>query len=196
MGSTPVTNFRLPLALRAQIDVARGDEFDFDAGMLRLRAQLAQDGRTRVPLKARQEDEHRNLPVPDTLMKLVMELVVSLPPGTEYLLCRESDPALPMGDNMIRGDFAAIRKAAGLGDDVTPHVLRHTAATVMIHLGHKVGFVSTKLGHKKKSTTQDIYEHVLDEAAEDRAARVGMDEGFGALIDADPGVVVPLPIAA
>jgi integrase len=35
----------------------------------------------------------------------------------------------------LRRSWATIRKAAGLGDDVTPHVLRHTCVTWLLQAG-------------------------------------------------------------
>jgi integrase len=46
--------------------------------------------------------------------------------------------------------------------DLSPHDLRHTAATLMLRRGVPVEVVSRILGHSKVSVTLDIYRHVLD----------------------------------
>ncbi|MFF9117286.1 tyrosine-type recombinase/integrase [Streptomyces massasporeus] len=62
-------------------------------------------------------------------------------------------------------------KAAGLaGLGVTPHKLRHTAASLAIAAGADVKVVQTMLGHKDAAMTLNIYGHLfpdrLDEVAE------------------------------
>jgi integrase/recombinase XerD len=52
---------------------------------------------------------------------------------------------------------------AGLGRKVTPHMLRHTAATLLIETGVDIRIVQRLLGHSSIATTE-IYTHVSDEA--------------------------------
>ncbi|MFC8824946.1 tyrosine-type recombinase/integrase [Streptomyces sp. NPDC057137] len=62
-------------------------------------------------------------------------------------------------------------QAAGLGDlGITPHKLRHTAASLAIAAGADVKVVQLMLGHKSAAMTLDIYGHLwpdrLDEVAD------------------------------
>lgn len=62
-------------------------------------------------------------------------------------------------------------KAAGFGDlGVTPHKLRHTAASLAIAAGADVKVVQTMLGHKTATMTLDLYGHLwpdrLDEVSD------------------------------
>jgi site-specific recombinase XerD len=52
---------------------------------------------------------------------------------------------------------------AGLARRITPHMLRHTAATLLIETGVDIRFVQRMLGHSSIATTE-IYTHVSDEA--------------------------------
>jgi site-specific recombinase XerD len=54
-------------------------------------------------------------------------------------------------------------KEAGLARRITPHMLRHTAATLLIETGVDIRFVQRMLGHSSIATTE-IYTHVSDEA--------------------------------
>lgn len=50
---------------------------------------------------------------------------------------------------------------AGIGKNVTPHVLRHTFATAVLRNGGDIRFIQQLLGHASVATTQ-IYTHVDD----------------------------------
>lgn len=52
---------------------------------------------------------------------------------------------------------------AKLARRITPHMLRHTAATLLIETGVDIRFVQRMLGHSSIATTE-IYTHVSDEA--------------------------------
>jgi integrase len=61
--------------------------------------------------------------------------------------------------------------AAGLADrGITPHKLRHTAASLAIAAGADVKVVQLMLGHKSAAMTLDVYGHLwpdrLDEVAD------------------------------
>jgi integrase len=51
-----------------------------------------------------------------------------------------------------------------LGIDCVPYDLRHTAASLWLHEGRSLAWVSKALGHSSQTTTLDHYSHVYDEA--------------------------------
>ena len=63
-----------------------------------------------------------------------------------------------------------LAKHEGLTRRVTPHMLRHTAATLLIETGVDIRFVQRLLGHASIATTE-IYTHVSDEALRSTLAR-------------------------
>lgn len=67
-------------------------------------------------------------------------------------------------DSIWRG-FNAVRTRAGLGDDVTPHIVRHTAATLAYENGASVEDISRMLGHTNPNTTRGVYIHATADAA-------------------------------
>src|SRR5580700_9425134 len=71
--------------------------------------------------------------------------------------------ASQMRPQSVRSKLRRLAKEAGLARRVTPHMLRHTAATLLIETGVDIRFVQRLLGHSSIATTE-IYTHVSDEA--------------------------------
>lgn len=69
----------------------------------------------------------------------------------------------PLTPPAMRSRLAKAASAAGLGRRVTPHMLRHTAATQLIEAGVDIRYIQRLLGHASLSTTE-IYTHVSDRA--------------------------------
>jgi site-specific recombinase XerD len=63
----------------------------------------------------------------------------------------------------IRSRLRRYARDVGIARKVTPHMLRHTAATLLIETGVDIRFVQRLLGHSSIATTE-IYTHVSDEA--------------------------------
>jgi site-specific recombinase XerD len=62
----------------------------------------------------------------------------------------------------IRQRLHRVAASAGLHRRITPHMLRHTAATLLIEIGVDIRIVQRLLGHSSIATTE-IYTHVSDE---------------------------------
>lgn len=75
--------------------------------------------------------------------------------------------------------FAKALKAAAL-ERLTPHDLRHTAASLAISSGANVKAVQRMLGHKSAAMTLDTYADLFDDDLDDVAAR--LDERAGAAV--------------
>jgi site-specific recombinase XerD len=70
---------------------------------------------------------------------------------------------LPMKPQSVRSSLRRHADQVGLARRITPHMLRHTAATLLIESGVDIRFVQRLLGHSSIATTE-IYTHVSDEA--------------------------------
>lgn len=66
----------------------------------------------------------------------------------------------PMRPHVLWQRFKRIVSIAGLPVDLTPHSLRHTAASLMIDRGVDYNVVKVLLGHESITTTLDRYSHV------------------------------------
>jgi site-specific recombinase XerD len=69
----------------------------------------------------------------------------------------------PLTPPAMRSRLAKAARSAGLETHVTPHMLRHTAATQLIEAGVDIRYIQRLLGHASLSTTE-IYTHVSDRA--------------------------------
>jgi site-specific recombinase XerD len=69
----------------------------------------------------------------------------------------------PLTPDAMRSRLAKASASAGLRIHVTPHMLRHTAATQLIEAGVDIRFIQRLLGHASLTTTE-IYTHVSDRA--------------------------------
>ncbi len=56
---------------------------------------------------------------------------------------------------------------------ISPHALRHMAATFLITAGTDIRTVSGKLDHSQTSTTMNIYSHLLKSAEQETANTIG-----------------------
>lgn len=90
----------------------------------------------------------------------------------KYLMTRlDNEPALFITERKpyrrlsrrgIQREIAEIAKRAGLEHKVSPHVLRHTFATLTLNNGADISAVQALLGHENPATTQ-IYAQITDE---------------------------------
>lgn len=65
----------------------------------------------------------------------------------------------PLSPQSVRSRLRAIAASAGLRKRVTPHMFRHTFATLMLEEGVDIRYIQHLLGHSSLMTTQ-IYTHV------------------------------------
>lgn len=98
----------------------------------------------------------------DWIADLVSAYLVTraeIDPTHDRLLFNLSHGELTPAAMRVRLDKAA--RAAGIRLRVTPHMLRHTAATQLIEAGVDIRYIQRLLGHASLSTTE-IYTHVSD----------------------------------
>jgi integrase len=129
----------------------------------------------------------RSVPVPRSIVddlaqhmagEAADELVFSSPEGGVLLL-----------RNFRRRAFEPACRAAGL-DGLTPHDLRHTAASLAVRAGANVKAVQRMLGHASAAMTLDVYSGLFDDDLDGLADRLD-----GILADSVRTEAAVVPIA-
>ena len=83
----------------------------------------------------------------------------------------------PMTPQCLRLRLHSLVRRSGIGGAITPHMLRHTAATLLLEEGVDIRFVQRLLGHASIATTQ-IYTHVSDTALRGALERADVMKAF------------------
>jgi site-specific recombinase XerD len=83
----------------------------------------------------------------------------------------------PMSPQCLRLRLHSLRRRLRIGKRITPHMLRHTAATLLLEGGVDIRFVQRLLGHASIATTQ-IYTNVTDVALRSALARADVMQAF------------------
>lgn len=99
----------------------------------------------------------RGVPIPAFLVELLRDHLVGIDDPDALVFPGKRGAWLPLGE--FRWAFDQSAGDAGL--DLTPHDLRHTAASLAISAGANVKVLQTMLGHKTATMTLDRYGHLF-----------------------------------
>ncbi len=79
----------------------------------------------------------------------------------------------PLTSQALRLRLRKLAERAGFDRRITPHMLRHTAATLLIEAGVDIRFVQRLLGHRSITTTE-LYTHVSDRSLRTALEQAGV----------------------
>lgn len=117
----------------------------------------------------------RDIPLNKTAQAMLQEITEIFPRSSKHnlLISTNTGGVFPPA-NTVKA-FKNICRAAGIEniDGYGPHVLRHTFATTLFRADFDVKIISTLLGHKDVTVTQNIY---IDVIKEQKAKAVEMIE--------------------
>lgn len=141
---------------------------DFDP--LRRRLNIEQtivEAGGKVHVKAPKDNEIRSVPAPKFLVEMIAAHVAGCSAGDLIFTAPRGGPLRNRNERGRWFDQAA--EAIGI-PELTPHSLRHTAASMAISAGASVLSVQRMLGHSSATVTLDVYSSLfegdLDEVAE------------------------------
>lgn len=121
--------------------------------------QTIVDDNGRSLVKPPKDNEIRSVPAPRFVIEMLVEQGEGM--GSDDLLFR-SPRGRPLRNRHERGRwFDAAADAIGV-PELTPHALRHTAASLAISAGASVLAVQRMLGHSSATVTLDVYSELFD----------------------------------
>lgn len=143
---------------------------DLKARRIRIEATLVETTGGGLSENPPKTGKPRTVPLPASVAAELKPLVKACPKPESYVFRTPANTPLRQG-NWRRRAFDPAVKDAKLDElDLTPHSLRHTAASMAIAGGADVKVVQTMLGHASATMTLDRYGHLfpdrLDEVAE------------------------------
>ncbi|WP_198357244.1 tyrosine-type recombinase/integrase [Streptomyces fildesensis] len=158
--------YRVFILLLAYTGLRWGEASALKVGRIDLdsrRAHIAEaygEDKGKLYLDTPKSHEKRSVPLARFLVDELKPYVENRDPEELLFTAPQGGPL--RGNNFRRRIFGPSVKEAGLGLlGVTPHKLRHTAASLAIASGADVNVVQTMLGHKSASMTLDVYGHLF-----------------------------------
>lgn len=135
-------------------------DVNLDRGRLRIhRSATVVDGR--VVVSSTKSNKGRDVPVPQFLADMLTEHVEGHTP--EELVFPDSRGGHMRSNNVRRRWWDKAVKASGVPEGLTPHELRHTAASLAISAGASIKALQRMLGHSSAALTLDRYGHLFDD---------------------------------
>lgn len=128
---------------------------------------------------------HRSVPVPAFLVEELRPILEEL---DEDDLVFESPIGGYLTSWTYRSKFDVARPIVGM----TPHDLRHTAASLAISAGANVKAVQRMLGHATATLTLDRYGHLFDDDLDHLAANLGESRAYSLRTEGEKRKVVQL----
>lgn len=152
----------------AEASAITAGRLNIDTRRIRI-VQNYTDVRGELALGPVKNHERRSVPLPRSFAEELRDLTDGRAPDALVFTAPEGGPL--RYSNFRQRVFGPAVKAAGLGGlGITPHKLRHTAASLAIAAGADVKVVQLMLGHKSAAMTLDVYGHLwpdrLDEVAD------------------------------
>ena len=142
-------------------------DVDLDAGLLRVRWTLSRTSQGLQLDEPKTDKSRRTVPLPRSAVEALRahrtqqqeEQLASAGAWQEHGLVFTTEIGTPLEPRNVLRRFEVLAERAGLRG-VTPHTLRHSAASLLLAAGTHTKVVQEHLGHSSYAITADIYSHV------------------------------------
>lgn len=116
---------------------------------------------SKIVVSGTKSNKGRDVPIPQFLGEMLTERIEDMSP--EQLVFPDSRGGYLRSNNVRRRWWDHAVKESGVPDGLTPHELRHTAASLAISAGASIKAVQRMLGHASAALTLDRYGHLFDD---------------------------------
>jgi integrase len=173
---------------RGEILGLRRRDVYLDHGLLRVEQSVVRKGSGYLVKAPKTKESRRPVTLPDATVTVLRALLVKqdelaaklgAKPSPDWLLFPKSpdQPTTPRTPGHMTQELC--RFGARNGIPLSPHVMRHSHASLLLDKNEPLPAVSARLGHADPSITARVYSHALKET--ERRAAKAMDDIFGAL---------------
>jgi len=104
----------------------------------------------------------RKIDLPDTLIPELRKWKLACPISEKDLMFPSKEGQITCHDNAVKRHFNPALRRANLRH-VSFHSLRHTNASIRIHAGQNIKYLSSQLGHAIIKITLDTYGHLFND---------------------------------
>ncbi|MFT8442218.1 MAG: tyrosine-type recombinase/integrase [Bifidobacterium aquikefiri] len=151
----------------------RVKDLDFGKGRLHVEQNIVSVGSRKVPGSPKNH-EMRDVPMPEIVATALRE-VAAKRSGVNDLVFMDTSGS-PIREQSVselhnRTWYVSALRRAKL-PMVSPHDLRHTAASIAVHAGANVKALQRMLGHKSAAMTLDVYADLFDSDLDDVSASI------------------------
>ncbi|MBM7804509.1 integrase [Geodermatophilus bullaregiensis] len=142
-------------------------DVDLKAGLLRVRWTLSRTSRGLQLDEPKTDKSRRTVPLPRSAVETLQayrtrqleEQRTAVGACQEHGLVFTTEVGTPLEPRNVLRRFEVLAEQGGLRG-VTPHTLRHSAASFLLAAGTYTKVVQEHLGHSSYAITADIYSHV------------------------------------
>ena len=124
-----------------------------------LKKENINDDKT-VTVRSGKGNKDRITIIPGIVLEHLNQYLKQRKHDSDYIFCKKNGNKLTV--KLPQKIIKKLAKEAGISKRVTPHILRHSFATHLLHNGTDIRYIQTLLGHAQIQTTQ-IYTHITKE---------------------------------
>jgi integrase len=157
----------------------RWEDVDLDAETIRIRRQLARDGRLVEP---KTDAAKREVVLMPSLARMLREHRLRSPFSTAHDYVFTTARRTPLDQSNVRRSFGRALQRVGL-EKLRLHDLRHVAASAWIAAGVDPVTVSRQLGHADPAITLRVYAGEFDRARHADTIRTALESAYGSLLN-------------